>query len=686
GRISSRGSSSVLGLVSVRGHCFCLDITVQLFLQVEMGALYYVFVLACSFFVSQGNGFKIYRDMFPHKHSMSKFPPIAGWNPDSNPWDDYLYPPFGPKELMRRKEKPVKVRLTSDSPAISGSMISFTAKLEYPRCRKEDVNGDLVWDEQCPDLEGSAASQLKSGYGFNWTSWLDDYGFGKCTDLKRCNIFPDGKPFPQNSDWRHKGYVYVWHSMGQYYETCDGSSSSLTLNTSGITLGAELMEVMVYRKRERRKYSPLATDQTVFFVTDQIPVAVNISQNAAANQSEKVFVRGIDVVFSVSIHDPSHYLKNADTLNYIWDFRDGNQLVTRSNVAMHAYNMVGVFDVKLTVEAAFKIPCPPPTPTPKTVTSPQTTATPTPPQSTYSITSKMETTHGFVPVTTTGAVTTTSKGPNTAPMTTAFPTTEPLPPTVSDVTQGPMLNPIQLFALFLFAGPSGTALTASPTPKTQLHPRRLAGTDCYRYLYGNFHTNITIVENKHFLKSQPTNRIVDVSVAKVTNTDINFLVKCLGSTPTSACTIVSDRSCQQVRNIVCDDVLPSSGCEVHLRRSFLEPGTYCVNVTLEDTGSLALATTTVTIGNADPDTPVYKAPNSTVVVLSSSAFLAAIFAFIALMAYKRRKVSRLVRRSLVENACGGGHVGVSGRIARLKEVIFPINEESRRLLMERRPV
>lgn len=54
---------------------------------------------------------------------------------------------------------------------------------------------------------------------------------------------------------------------GQYYETCDGSSSSVTVNTTNIPLGAEVMEVMVYRKRERRKYSPLTEDNTVFYVT-----------------------------------------------------------------------------------------------------------------------------------------------------------------------------------------------------------------------------------------------------------------------------------------------------------------------------------------------------------------------------------------------------------------------------------
>lgn len=63
---------------------------------------------------------------------------------------------------------------------------------------------------------------------------------------------------------RHLSPVAV---PGQYHETCDGSSSSVTINTTDIPLGAEIMEVMVYRKRERRKYSPLTVDNTVFYVT-----------------------------------------------------------------------------------------------------------------------------------------------------------------------------------------------------------------------------------------------------------------------------------------------------------------------------------------------------------------------------------------------------------------------------------
>lgn len=66
--------------------------------------------------------------------------------------------------------------------------------------------------------------------------------------------------------------LYPMCVPGQYFETCDGSSSSVTINTTTIPLGAEVIEVMVYRKRERRKYSPLTTDNTVFYVTGETKI------------------------------------------------------------------------------------------------------------------------------------------------------------------------------------------------------------------------------------------------------------------------------------------------------------------------------------------------------------------------------------------------------------------------------
>ncbi|XP_065327167.1 protein QNR-71 isoform X1 [Pelmatolapia mariae] len=612
-----------------------------------------VSLLACACFLYQADGRKTYRDVFPHKHSLSgKFPfpipPIPGWLPDTNPWDDYIYPPLNIKlnDFMHHRGKP-KVRLTSDSPALNGSSITFTAKLEYPPCQKEDANGNLIWDEHCEDgteLEASANGQVRSGYVYNWTSWLDDYGFGKCIDKAKCNVFPDGRPFPQSNDWRRKSYIYVWHTMGQYYETCDGSSSSVTINTTNIPLGAEVMEVMIYRKRERRKYSPLSTDNTVFFVTDKIPVAVDISQKGAVNQSENIFIRGEDVVFKVHLHDPSGYLKTAASIDYIWDFRDGNQLVTHRNVTTHAYSKLGTMTVKLVVEAAFPVECPPSANTPTSTTS---TEAPTTPLVTHAITAKMETTQ--VPPSTSLPSTTSSF------VSTGLPTTEPFPSTV--------------------------APESNPTTPLWLRTRRRNSNQCFRYAYGTFTGNITIVEPKHPLNTLPSSRILEVSAHRVTNTDINFLVKCLGSAPTSACTIVSDPSCTQVRNIMCNDVPPLSECKVHLRRRFLEPGTYCVNITLENSSSLSLTSTTITI-NKSQDTPVSTTSHTAEVVLSSSAVLGAIFAFIAYVVYKRYKVYRPIRRSLVEDP----HAGVGGHMIRLKEALFPSSEESRHLLTERNPL
>uniref|UniRef100_A0A3B5RE65 Glycoprotein (transmembrane) nmb n=1 Tax=Xiphophorus maculatus TaxID=8083 RepID=A0A3B5RE65_XIPMA len=585
-----------------------------------------------------------YSDVFPHKHSLAgKFPfpipAIPGWEPDTNPWDDYLYPPLSanPRELMHHRAKPT-VHLTSDSPALNGSCITFTAKLEYPPCQKEDTNGDLVWDEHCEDANG----QLRSGYVYNWTSWLDDYGFGKCTDPTKCNVFPDGKPFPQSNDWRRKSYVYVWHTMGQYYETCDGSSSSVTINTTNIPLGGEVMEVMVYRKRERRKYSPLTSDNTVFLVTDKIPLAVDISQKSVVNKSASVFIRGEEIVFKVHLHDPCGYLKTATSVDYIWDFRDGNQVVTHREVTTHTYSTLGKMNVKLVVEAAFPVECPPTsaTPTPRLA--------PTTPPATHAVTTKIKTTLGEFPV---------NSSTLSAATTTGLPTTEALLSTV--------------------------ATESSPTTPPWLRSRGLNGNECFRYAYGTFSGNITIVEPKHPLRNQLSSCIVDLSAARLTDTDVNFRVKCLGSIPTSACTIVSDPSCSQVRNIMCDDVPPSSECEVQLRRRFLEPGTYCVNVTLENSSSMALASTTITISKSQ-DAPVPKTSNTAQVVLTSSAVLVAVFAIVAYVVYRRHKVYRPIRRSLVED--GFANSGAAGHMVRLREALFPSREESRHLLTERQPL
>lgn len=636
-----------------------------------MEKVYTILIVCASGLVHQTNAVKTYADMFPHKHTTPGWfpfpiPPIPGWDPDSTPWDDTLYPPLHPRpdELQRHRGKP-KVVLTSDSPALNGSNVSFVAKLEYPPCQREVSDGELQWDEHCEDgmeLEASANGQVRSGYVYNWTSWMDDYGYGKCMDPKKCNVFPDGKPFPQSNDWRHKNYVYVWHTRGQYYETCDGSSSALSLNTSTLPLGAEVMEVLVYRQRERRKYSPLTTDSTIYHITDKIPVTVSLSQKSAVNMSDGVFFQGEELLFQVHLHDPSEYLKTASFVEYQWDFRDGNQLFTHRETITHTYSTLGKHTASLLVEAAFPVECPPAgaTPTPHKPSSGPThhTEESTVNPGTHALTIRMDTTTVPVSSRTPAPTLATSTSP-VSMSTSGLYSTEPLPSTVTSTAEGPS------------------------TTASWIHKHPANASPCFRYVYGTFTANITIIEPKPTVRSWPNNRIINVTAARDSNTDISFLIQCMGSKPTSACTIVSDPTCSEVQSILCDDLPPSPQCLVHLHRSFPKPGIYCVNISLEDSHSVALASTTVSISKAQ-ESAAPQRQHTTEVVISSSAVLTALLALVVFMVYRRYRVYRPICRTLVDH--GLSTVKVRERVVNLRDSLFPPSEESRHLLTQPCPL
>ncbi|RXM27623.1 Protein QNR-71 [Acipenser ruthenus] len=610
---------------------------------------------------------------------------LQGWSLDTNGWNEGLYPSIN----HRRGKGKIVAHLTSDSPALVGSNITFTARLEFPKCQKEDENGDLVYEKHCIDGEDM----------YNWTSWIDDYGFGNCTDKSNCNVFPDGKPFPQRSDWRRNNYVYVWHTMGQYYQKNDRSVSSISLNTTNITLGAQLMELSVYRKSNRRKYSPAATasgiyfvtgqyyqknDRSVssislnttnitlgaqlmelsvyrksnrrkyspaatasgiYFVTDQIPFIVNISQKNAQNASDNVFIKDSDIVFNVKIHDPSNYLKKAE-VSYKWDFSDGNKLTTRSSIATHAYSQLVNYTVKLTIEAIFKVPCGPATPTPMSPTS--VTSDPTTADSATTVTQTTAPPTTDADTQTTAPPTTDADTRTTAPPTTDADTRTTAPPTTSAASTTMIFN--------------STTSTAASTTEPRLLQRRRRSPECKLYRYGSFIANLSIVGNV-----RTTN--IKVSTASVTDVTVDFLVKCSGSIPTSACTIILDSTCKVTKNIICDKVPAADQCQLTLQRAFNQSGIFCVNITLSDSASLALASTLVTIGQESKYTVVKEAS------LVAGAVLMVLIAVAALL-YKRYKVYKPVNRHP-----GDGSVeGVTIYFSRLKMAMFPWNEERNPLL------
>ncbi|KAF7237752.1 Protein QNR-71 [Varanus komodoensis] len=229
---------------------------------------------------------------------------LNSWSPDHNNWNDKLYP-YWEKGDRRWKDcwkgGRVVANLTSDSPSLIGSNVTFRVKLIFPRCQREDNDSNIVYDRKCIN--------------------------------------------------------------GQYYQRTGGSSAIVSLNTTNITLGKQIMEVSVYR-RGYRSYVPVSSASVVYVVTDKIPFYVNISQKNDRNASDFIFIKDIPITFDVQLHDPSNYL-NRSAIFYHWNYGDGSgAFVSNSSTSMHTYTLLGNFSLDLSVQAIIPIPCGPVTPTP----------------------------------------------------------------------------------------------------------------------------------------------------------------------------------------------------------------------------------------------------------------------------------------------------------------------------------
>ncbi|XP_054581926.1 transmembrane glycoprotein NMB isoform X2 [Eptesicus fuscus] len=286
---------------------------------------------------------------------------LNGWSSDENDWNEKLYPVWkrgDPRWKNSWKGGQVQAVLTSDSPALVGSNITFVVSLVFPRCQKEDASGNIVYEKNCRDGTGPSADP----YVYNWTAWAEDADWGNDTN-QSYRVFPDGRPFPHHHRGRKWGFVYVFHTLGQYYQKLGRCSASISINTTNVTLGPQVMEVTVYR-RDRRAYAPVAKVKDVYLVTDQILVFVNMSQKNDRNSSDETFLRDIPILFNVLIHDPSHFLRES-AINYKWNFGDNTGLFVSNNRTLnHTYVLNGTFSLNLTVQAAVPGPCPSPTPRP----------------------------------------------------------------------------------------------------------------------------------------------------------------------------------------------------------------------------------------------------------------------------------------------------------------------------------
>ncbi|XP_030410610.1 melanocyte protein PMEL [Gopherus evgoodei] len=136
-------------------------------------------------------------------------------------------------------------------------------------------------------------------------------------------------------------------------------------------------------------------------------------------------------------------------------------------------------------------------------------------------------------------------------------------------------------------------------PETLVLAKRQAPASCLLYRYGTFSTELEIVQG---IESVEIVQVVPLAPVAGENA-VELTVTCQGSLPDEVCTTVLDPTCLTPQQSVCSPVPPAPACQLLLRQAFNQSGLYCLNVSLANPASLAVASTQVSIRGADPAAP-----------------------------------------------------------------------------------
>ncbi|XP_056279112.1 premelanosome protein b [Pseudoliparis swirei] len=546
-------------------------------------------------------------------------------------WNNKMYPIWkdgDPRYNDSWKGGKVTFNVGNDSPTLTGAKVTFTIDLEFPHSQKVQNNGDVVWAEDCT-VNGTKYHESEPVYPTRNPDWEA--------------VFPDGTPIRKD---KKPAYVFVWKTWSQYWQVRDGSSSSLTIDTDDIPLGSYTMDIVIYHYRSKERFIPLGYASTEFSITDQIPFAVSLDQVNDIVAGDMRFVQNRAIAFTITLHDPSQYLSNAD-VTFNWDFGDkSGALISRELTVTHTYINSGSFKPQVVIQAV--IPdkaCDPPVDS--------TTKAPGPPPhkgTTVKAAALASAVPTLVSTKATGLtlnmVASDTEEDNTEDEASTVANTQPAqeapavaktPSPVNHVNGMPAGNVAR-------TGAKRTVTLMGRATVVTVAKRDADDTpsnaDCVIYRYGSFCTGIKVFEGIEKVE------IVQMDNAVMTTPEMNrnvldITVTCQGSLPKEVCSVILDAECLRPIHSACNMVEPSKECQLVLRHFFNDSGVYCINVSMANDVSLAVTSARV---NVDIGSALYS-PGTIGMVLGVLVLVLAIG--IVAYSYRRFKSYRPLKEVLI---------------------------------------